>query len=463
MTKGAPVEAGRPRLSPHLEPGVAVPRRSSLEVMRRMAEDPLKSLPAEVYDHRLVVTRNFGRARLFVSDPALIHEVLVGKADALEKSYETKRVLGPALGSGLLTADGAHWRWQRQALAPIFQSSAIASLVPAMIAAGEETRDRWLGRPPGSIIDLGREMMLTTFAIIIETMLSGRNEIDTEAIERSMTDYLEATSYMFALALVRAPRWLPFPGKRRAAAAARTMRASVTRMIAERRREPRGRDDLVALLIAAADPVSGRGLSDAEVADNILTFVTAGHETTALALGWATALLARHPAQEKRMLDEIVEVAGAGPIRSEHIPRLEITRRIVNETLRLYPPAPIIARSVIRDIRLAGIDVPAGSAILVPIHAVHRNTLIWDDPDGFDPDRFDPDRVRSRHRYSFMPFGAGPRICIGATFATSEAVAILAILLKAFRIEPDGRDLPGVRTHVTLRPAVPLRLRVTPR
>lgn len=444
-------------------PGVAVSRRSPLSVIPALVRDPLRALPPEIYHEPVVYSQVAGRRRVLLADPALIHEALVRNAEALNKGEDVRRALGPALGQGLLTADGAHWRWQRQSVAPAFRHEKLMGLLPAMIAAAEKTRDRWLASGPGSSIGIGHEMMRTTFDIIVETMMSGPGGIDVTRVERGITDYLKPTGWIFALSILDAPDWLPYPGRRRASAAAAYLRSAITRMIAERRRRPDGREDLVALLLAASDPESGRTMTDEEIADNLLTFVTAGHETTALGLAWTFLLLARHPEHEARVLAEIDAVTKGEAVRPEHIAQFAYTRQVFSEAMRLYPPAPIITRTATRAFPLGGFTVPEGAVIVVPIHAVHHHAALWEEPERFDPERFAPEQAKSRHRYAYMPFGAGPRICIGSAFATMEAVAILAVLLQAVRLRGTSGDMPAPMMKVTLRPRKEAEMRVAPR
>ena len=445
-----------------LEPGVVRVERSALGVLVKVARDPMTAIPTQAYTERMVITRNFGTIRAYVSDPALIHEALVRNAERLHKSEDMKRVLGTALGDGLLTADGQAWRWQRQAIAPAFQHERLQALLSSMISAAEATRDRWLALPAGTILDLGHEMMVTTFEIILETMLSGPEGMDVAGIERGVADFLGATPWMFALAILGAPRWLPYPGRGPALAATRTMRAAVLERVVERRAAGAGADDLLGRLLAAHDPETGRALDDEQVADNILTFIAAGHETTAVALGWAFMFLARNADCAARLVAEIEAVTGGGPLLAGHVADLAYTRQVVSETMRLYPPAPMIARAVAREMDIGGTVLPAGSIVYVPIHAVHRHRALWAEPERFDPDRFAPDAVRARHRFAYLPFGAGPRICIGSQFATMEAVAILAVLMKATRLEL-FEPVPPAKMRVTLRPATPLRMKVVAR
>ena len=455
MTKGLNLD--EPGLDLHWN------QRKSWASAIAIVRDPLASLPPQVFTHSLVASRIFGRLRLFVCDPVLVHEALVRNADALGKGEENKRVLAPALGNGLLTADGASWKWQRQTLAPAFQIDKLRAFLPAMIAAAEETRDGWLAKGPGGAVGLGHDLMTTTFKIILDTMLSGPGQIDAAAVRRGVSDYLKPANWMGLLSILKAPRWVPYPGRRRAMKAAVEMRAAVQTMVAARRRDGAAQQDLVGLLLAASDPETGRSMSDEEIADNLLTFITAGHETTALALCWTLALLAAHPAIEAKALAEIEAVTGGGAVKPEHIEQLGYVRQVFNESMRLYPPAPLIFRAALSDFDLGGHPVKAGTVLAFPIYALHRHAKLWEDPETFDPDRFAPAEVKARHRYAFMPFGAGHRICIGSAFATMEAVAILAVLLKAVRLEPVDDGLPAPKLRITLRPAKEIEMLAFPR
>ncbi|MBB4007903.1 cytochrome P450 [Allorhizobium taibaishanense] len=440
--------------------GVVTSRRSPVRVIASLIRNPLDALPPQIYDHKLVYTEFGNQVRLHLMDPELIHEALVKNAAALSKGEEVRRALGPALGQGLLTSDGAHWKWQRQSVASGFQWEKLRGFLPAMIAAAERRRDAW---QVGDIMDIGHEMMRTTFDIIVETMMSGRERIDVGRVEQSVTDYLEPTGWMFALGLLKAPEWVPYPGKGKASRAVEYLRSAMADMINERRTSGEERADLVSMLLSAKDPETGREMSDEQIIDNLLTFISAGHETTALGLAWTLHLLARHPNIEKKMLDEFDRVVGEGSVMPEHIEQLTYTKQVFNESMRLYPPAPVITRTAEEDFVLSQHRIKAGTVLLVPIHAVHRHRLIWEEPEKFDPEHFAPDAVKNRHRYAFMPFGAGPRICIGSAFATMEAVAILAVLAKRFRLRNKSETVPEPLMRITLRPKEKLMMRVESR
>jgi cytochrome P450 len=386
----------------------------------------------------------------------------VKNAAVLGKGDQVRRALGPALGKGLLTADGPHWKWQRQSVASAFRPSSLEDLQPAMIAAAEHARDRLLQQIPGTV-DIGHEMMRTTFDIIVETMMSGGHGIDVDRVERSITDYLSPSGWNFALGVIGAPDWMPYPGRRRAMAAVAFLRSSLARVIEARRHGGDDRHDLVSMLLSAQDPETGRTMSDVEIADNLLTFITAGHETTALGLAWTFDLLSRHRQIEQMVLDEIASVTQGSRITPEHIPLLSYTRQVFSEAMRLYPPAPIITRTALQDIKLGEVRIPAGTVMFIPIYALHRHSRIWPEPEAFDPDRFSPEASSQRHRFAYMPFGAGPRICIGSGFALMEAVAILAVILQKVSLASATRQPPEPLMKVTLRPKRNLLMKLSAR
>jgi cytochrome P450 len=305
--------------------------------------------------------------------------------------------------------------------------------------------------------------MHTTFDIIVETMLSGRGNIDVPRVERAITHYLEATGWLFAMSLLNLPDWTPYPRRGRAQRASRFLRDTIGGIAAARRSAGSETGDLIDMLRSAADPDTGRTMTDDEITDNLLTFIAAGHETTALGMVWTFDLLSRRPHYAERILEEIETVTGGAPLAPEHIGALTYTRQVFQEVMRLYPPAPIIARVSTRPFTIGGRPVPVGSMVYVPIYALHRHTALWERPEEFDPDRFAPEPSKARHRYAYLPFGGGPRICIGSGFAMLEGVAILAVLLRGVKLTSLAQDPPRPRMRLTLRPAAPLMMRVEPR
>ena len=435
--------------------------RSMPHVLLSLIRNPLDALPPEIFTEPAVFTRMGGKLRVYLAEPELIYQALVRNSDALDKGEDVRRVLGPALGNGILTSNGADWKWQRQSVAGAFRHEKLLELQPAMITAAQRRRDLWLSHGDTSL-DLCQEMMRTTFDIIVETMMSGGDGIDVDKVERNITNFLKPTGWKFALGLLGLPGWTPHPGKEKARSAVAFLRATLGAVIARRRHGGEERSDLVSMLLGAADPETGRMMSDEEIIDNLMTFITAGHETTALGLAWTFHLLARHPDCQARLFEEIATVTEGGPLAAEHVSKLTYARQ-VSEAMRLYPPAPIISREVTSEFTVGSYTIPAGTVIYVPIYAVHHHADIWEDPQVFDPDRFEHEAARSRHRYAFMPFGAGPRVCIGNGFAMMEAVAILAVLLQKFRVTGSNEPSPKPVMKVTLRPMHPLSINLIER
>ena len=448
-----------PRLARIDPPEQALP---PVRLIRTIIRNPIEAWPKPVYEQPVFRSRAFGRETVFITEPDLIQEVLVDKADAFVKAQSLQRALRPALGDGILTADGARWRWQRRATAPIFRHERIQSFIPAMIQAAARTRDRWLTRP-GSEIEVAHEMMRTTFDIIVETMLSGRGSIDSERVEQGIRTYLESTSWAIAFNLLGLLQWVPYPGKRQSGNAQTYLRSELLRLVAEGRETGTRRDDLLSLLLQASDPESGQVMDDRQIADNLLTFITAGHETTALALTWTFYLLSLHPEIEERLVKEVEAATGGAELSVDHLEQLTFARQVLQEAMRLYPPAPVVVRAATQDITIGDQHISQGSAIYVPVYALHRRQELWDSPDEFRPERFGLDESRGRHRYAYLPFGAGPRICIGMSFAITEATVILAVLLRAVRLRLRPDFQPTLKLRVTLRPGIGMPMTFQPR
>lgn len=450
-------------------------------LVRKIVRNMIESWPDEVYDQGLVEARRFGRRTFFVCDPALIRTLLVGQAEAIGRDDSMISALAPVLGRGILTSDGPAWRAQRRNASPAFRPDSVTALVPAMQDAIARTAERWEARGT-TRIDLLDEMMTTTFDIIGATMLPGEPALGVAAFGRSLTTYLDSVGWKIALSMLGIPAWVPHPGSIRAARAARRMRGSIATIIARRRASGEESGDLLGLMMRAGGSetsggcphlaaASEAGMSDEALTDNLLTFIAAGHETTALAMAWTFRLLAEHPQVETRLRAEIA-CAGSRPSPEAFAPEalapealapeaLPYARQVVMEAMRLYPPAPMIVRQAVTDVRLGSTTIPAGSAIHVPIYAIHRHSALWTSPETFDPDRFAPEIERDR--YGYLPFGAGPRVCIGMGFALTECVAILAGLLPRFRFETPSGARPEARFKVTLRPHGGMPMRIAPR
>jgi cytochrome P450 len=431
----------------------------TLRTLRKLVRNPMTAWPEAVYTDPMVVSRMLGRTTLFLSDPDLVQQVLVDDAESFVKAEPMRRALEPALGQAILTAEGQRWRLQRRVASPVFRPAHVNGFLPAMIAAARVMRERWAALPEAAEIEVSHEMMAVTFDIILETMLSGRGDIDVAQVETSMRDFLESTSWAVALSAVGAPLWTPFPGKWKAQRGQGYLQRMVAARIAERRQTGERHEDLLSLMLDARDPDTGEGLSDLDIRDNILTFISAGHETTALALTWTFFLLSRHPEIEQRVLAEIAQVTGGAQLEASQVADLTYTRQVIQEAMRAYPPVAMIVRQPNRPLIIGGVEVGPRDNVFVPIYAIHHHRLLWPDPEVFDPDRFTAEAVKARHRWSYLPFGAGPRICIGMGFALLEAAAILGTLLPAIHLAAAPGFTPTPKLRVTMRPAEGMTMR----
>lgn len=434
-------------------PAHVVPPAEPLPVMRYLRtviRNPLEVWPAAIYREPTYVDRFLGRETLFVMDPDLIHTMMVEEPEKYRKSDMMQRLLAPALGSGILTSDGALWRRQRRIVAPLFRPGEVARFVPEMLAAGDREAARLDAMPDWSSVSLSYEMMKTTFDIVAETILSGADRFDVDRLAKAIDTYLGATGWVVALAQLGLPARFPYPGRRRVTVARDYLRKVTGDLVAERRRSGH-RADLIQALVDARDEETGEAMNDEEIVDNLLTFIAAGHETTALTLTWTLYLLGLHPEIESRVLNEIAAAGGAEGITPEGVATLTYTRQVLSEALRLYPAAPTLLRSPLAEGMIGPHKVTPKSQVFIPVYALHRHHALWSDPQLFDPDRFTPEAIKARHRFSYLPFGGGPRICIGIGFALIEAAAILAKILPRFRFEITGEP-PVPVAQVTLRP-----------
>ena len=418
----------------------------------KFISNPLLVIPEAVYREKIVqYHRRVGHVA-WVNDPALIKDVLLDRSGLFPITPLQKRVLGPLGGKGVLTAEGAEWRWQRQMAAPLFRHAELLRYVPAMTGAAEAMLATWAGDASGSYRPIDKDMTRLTFRVISETVLPGGDAHIGRAIERASGDYFGSISWTFVYRFFKLPAWTPHPGRRRMLRAETFLRSSVAELIAARKASPTKRNDLFGRLSEAKHPETGEPMSADLLRDSLLTFMMVGHETTAKALTWMLYLLSQSQEWTQKLRNEIETVAGSEPIGPQHIDRLQLTQQVVKEALRLYPPVPSITRHAANDLELGGQRILAGTLINIPIFALHRHRRIWQDPDCFDPNRFAPEAESKISRTQFMPFGAGPRTCVGAAFAMIEATAVLATLIRGARFHLKRTHLPIPVSRVSLAP-----------
>ncbi|MDX1947147.1 MAG: cytochrome P450 [Pirellulaceae bacterium] len=392
-----------------------------------------------------------------VSEPAVIEEVLVTRNRQFGKFYITA-MLREVFGDGLLTSEGDAWRQRRRMIQPTFATAQLAAAAPAMV---RQTVDHVAAWQPGDERDLLAEMQRLTMAIAAETLLGLHLPADIAAIHEPH-DLIRAEFDRRVESVWTAPRWLPTPRNLRMASAQRQIRGLVDRLIAERRRSNHsGPDVLSSLLVAGGEP--GQRLTDEQIRNESLTFLFAGHETTASALAWAFYLLATHPAVEAQLHRELDEVlAGRMPTAGDY-PRLKFTENIFRETLRLYPSAYGIGRQAQSECELGGFRIPRGTNVVLSQWLTHRDGRFFERPNEFDPSRWAPEFQKQLPHCAYFPFGVGPRVCVGNHFAMLEGTLVIATIASRYRLQivPGQTIVP--HPSVTLRPSPTVRLVCEPR
>ena len=423
----------------------------------------LEILP-EIAMTQPIVSGKTGKRWHMVMDPPSLRLILKEKVADYPKSIVTKNILRPAIGDSLFVAEGAHWHWQRRAAAPVFSMRNIENLAPVMTHAAERASARLAEvAGTGRAADLHREMVTATFEVISDVTFSGDEGFDRAAIHEAIDAYIDQIARISLLDIFGLPEWVPRPARLMSARVVRQMKAMADRTIEARRASIRDGErppDLLDLLLAGEDPRTKRRMTTPELRDNLLTFIVAGHETTALTLSWALYLCAFAPETQEAARAEARAVLGGRAAGAGDVARLPLVRRIIDEALRLYPPAAMLSRTARKTDRICGREIRAGDTVIIPIYALHRNRLLWEDADAFVPERFaEPGAI---DRFAYLPFGAGPRVCIGAGFAIQEAVIILATLLARYRFRAvPGRD-PKPVMILTLRPEGGVWLEVEP-
>jgi cytochrome P450 len=444
-----------------------IPRRGRMplfEFFRTLRDNMVATYGEEAYERDIVERKMFGRSRFLVNEPAAIKHVLLDNAANYQKTEITRRILEPGLGRGLITSEGETWRGHRRTMSPAFDYRSILSYAPIMTGATQELLTDWDRLPGGTVIDVATAMMELTLNIVSRTMFSSDSDRIVAIMERGAGRY-QAQMRPNMMDFLGFPAWLA--GLGRIGVADRTLGefdAEIDRLIKSRSTSPEGGPkDLLARLIAARDEQTGGGMSAQEVRDQSITIFMAGHETTAMAMTWTWYLLSQHPAEEAKLHAELEAVLGGRVPNSEDLNKLTYTRMVIDESMRLYPPVHTIAREALADDTVAGRHVPKGSAVLIAPWVLHRHRKLWHDPGRFDPERFSAESTAKRARFSYLPFGGGRRICIGAAFATAEATLLLATIAQRYRlrlvsghpVEPQGlitlRARHGMKMVLTSR------------
>lgn len=395
-----------------------------------------------------------GRDLHFVVHPDDIERVLVKDHSSMHKDRFT-RDLTKVLGQGLVTSEGEHWKKQRKLVSHAFTPAKIREYAATMVQATEDAIAGWRDEQE---IDCHAEMTRITLDVVARTLFDADVSTDARVVGEAMQVLSDYGASLEAGLLL--PAWAPTPASRRAGRAMQRIDEVLFRIIGARRRHGAGKNDLLATLLSAQDD-AGSGMTDEELRDECATLFLAGHETTAIALGYSLYLLAKHPEIEARVVAELERVlAGRMPGHAD-FEKLELTTRVVKEAMRLYPPVWAIGRELTQDLELGGFPLKKGTQLALCQWLVHHDRRWFPDPEAFDPDRWLEPRARALPRFAYFPFGGGPRVCIGNHFAMMEAVLVLAVIARRFHLELDSGTELEFLPSITLRPkhGLPMRIR----
>jgi unspecific monooxygenase len=424
VTRSPLVPPSPPRASPDMGAfgRMAAMRRSAIDTWGQPA-----------YEEEIIKGRFLGRASFILNAPDAIRHVLVENYENYTRTPAGIRVLKPMLGEGLLLAEGRAWKHQRRTLAPAFTPRAVMTLVPHMVSAIDETVTQLRQRATGPV-DLREAMQRMALEIAGRTMFSfemGDLGAQLRGFVMEYGDRLANPSFFDLLLPMGWPSPRDFARTRFRKRWTRFMATLIAARRAAGKADGAPPRDLFDLMVAARDPETGDAFSDAQLGDQVATMILAGHETTATALFWSLYLLALDPATQNEMAAEVKATGANGVLDVE---RLKFTRAVVDETMRLYPPAFLIARAAAGPDTIAGMAVKPADVILIAPWLLHRHEKLWDEPNAFKPARFMPG-APPPDRFAYLPFGVGPRVCIGAHFALVEATLALARIVGAFKIE----------------------------
>jgi cytochrome P450 len=440
------------------------PSLSGVRVLRDVKRDLLGMLERARREHGDLVLLQAGppglRSSIHVCfHPDAVRHVMATEADRYRKENRFYNEIRWALGDGLLNSQDERWKRQRRFIQPLFTRKRIATYAESMGAEAETLAPRWEAAVrEGTPIDLHAEMSRVTLRIVGRLLFGADVERAIPVVAYAfpvLGEYARSRSYN----PMPPPRSWPLPSNRRALHAQAALRAACDDMIAERRASGATGGDLLSLLIAARD--GDEALDDAEIGDQVLIFLLAGHDTTAIALTFALHLLGHDRAAQERVRAEVAEVAGDRTPGAADVERLAYTTMVLKEAMRLYPPAWAVGRRVAGGDEIGGYEIPPGADMMVSPWVTHRHPEFWEAPERFDPERFTPEAEAERHRHAYFPFGAGPRACIGQYFSMLEATIMLAVIVRDHELTSLHDRVP-LAPRITLHPAAPVLSRLSP-
>ncbi|WP_312161462.1 cytochrome P450 [Phenylobacterium sp.] len=445
----------RPAYPPRLERPLPVWR----QFVGEMRRNPLLNWPQAAFEEPYWFRRIATLRYHLVNDPDAIGHVLLTNAGGYAKPRIVKRLFRSMIGEGLFLADGESWKDQRRLMAPVFTPGAVAEFAPIFLDVAGRSADRWAQQSEGRI-DASAEAVRATFDVIGQALFSGETALTSDEASAHIHAALAGLAEYRPGVLFGAP-WLDrSPTARRGQAGQKYLLARLTEFIRTRQADPDPPADFMSRIIEAFAKTRSPEQAAKLTLDNAVTFLVAGHETTANAITWSLYLLSRAPTVQERAATEAMTALAAGGGASEIAARLPYVRMVLEEAMRLYPPVHRIEREALADDVICGHRVRKGDMVSIWPWVVHRHTALWRDPDGFDPENFSPEAKAGHHRFQYIPFGAGPRVCIGAQFAMIEGALILASWLARFRFSPDRDHQVFPTADVSLRPQGGLPLQV---
>ncbi|HEX4591406.1 MAG TPA: cytochrome P450 [Gemmataceae bacterium] len=418
--------------------------------------DPLAFLSNCARDFGDFVPLRIGRRRLLlVSDPAAIEEVLITRSRDFVKHWGLKQT-STLLGNGLLNSEGEFWLRQRRLAQPAFHRDRIQQYGRDMI---DHTRRMLAGWHGGDRVDLVVEMMALTLRIASKTLFDAEETGDAAVIRDQLGKSIRLFNERFTK-LFNLPIGWPTPRNLKMRAVTRRLNEIIFNYIERRRYEGVGdRHDLLSLLLHARDEAGdGTGMTDTQLRDEVMTLFLAGQETTALALSWTWYLLTQHADVEERLVAEVRKELGDRPLTVEDVPRLKYAAAVINESMRLHPPAYVLGREAIRDTTVGGHVVPKGWTVFMAQSVLHRDPRWWPEPEKFRPERWLDGSTKDLPKFAYFPFGGGPRMCIGNTFAMMETVAVLTEVIRRFHFERTEKEPLLPMPSITVRPDRPLNV-----
>jgi cytochrome P450 len=428
----------------------------ALALMRTLWRNPLEAWTEAHFVEPISRTRIATQEVLLVNEPQALRRVLLDNASNYERAPLQRRIMPPALRDGMLMSDGEQWRRQRKLLAPMFTRRAVQEYFAVTMRAVDALVQRW-SRKIGKTFDVSADVTLLTLDVLERTIFSEGFGRSAQEVRRAMLTYFDALGTIEPFDLLGCPDFIPRLARFRARRETRVFNNVIDRMIGQRRemlaRADAGAEvpaDMLTLLLRARDAETGVGLSEDEVRANVLTFIVAGHETTADAIQWSLYLLSRSPEWSARVAAE-AERASQLPAE-ERLDELVVTRAVVDESMRLYPPIAAITRAAVQADELSGVEVRPGTMIVIAPYVLHRHRKLWSAPEIFDPSRFLGSRKAQIERFAYLPFGSGPRMCIGHAFALQEAVLAVSTLMREFVLRPKPGERVWPVLKITLRP-----------